>query len=433
MKELFKNTLIYSIARIVPGITGFILLPIYTNYLDPSEYGKVQSMQVLGMFLIILFSLATERSIFRLYYDYTSLLKKKQFLGNIFFLILVSATFCCSFIFVWQDYFSLIFKSIEFYPYYFYIIIYAFFTSFSFIPLNLFQVKGKALRFTVYSISGFLLTTSLILYFLLYNEEGASGILKGQLVASGIMLIFYLIEIFKNSIFKINKKIIKNILSFSIPFIPVLLSSWLINMSSRVFLDIYIENSKIALSEIGIYSFAFKIASIGAIIIASVYTAYNPIFYKEANSTEQIKAKKNLKKIKFFYAFFALLVSFSIALVSKELVMLFFSKDYYPAIFIIPLISLCFFFNQINGLYNLMLYQEKKTNKVMYNLIISSLQALGATAISAFSVLSVLGTLFVCHTLGKLNGHLAFLTLRPSKARLAACSLAVSLPACPCR
>jgi ammonia channel protein AmtB len=60
-------------------------------------------------------------------------------------------------------------------------------------------------------------------------------------------------------------------------------------------------------------------------------------------------------------------------------------------------------------------------------------QALGATAISAFSVLSVLGTLFVCHTLGKLNGHLAFLTLRPSKARLAACPLAVSLPACPCR
>lgn len=396
MKELFKNTLIYSIARIVPGITGFLLLPIYTNYLNPSEYGKVQSMQVLGAFLIIIFSLASERSIFRLYYDYDTEQKKKQFIGNVSMMVITTTVVIGSLIFLLKDYVKLIFNSIEFNPYYVFIILYSMFMSLTFIPLNLFQVKGKAFRFSIYSISGFLLSTGLILYFVIYELEGAIGILKGQFIAAGIMLVFYSIEIVKNSDFTFNKKIIKNILSFSIPIIPILLSSWLMNMSNRVFLDYFIDEDSLALFEIGIYSFAYKIASLSGIVMGSIYTAYNPIFYKEANNTNQIEAKNKLEEIKYFYALIALFICFSAAFVSRNLVKLFFTEEYASSSHLIPVISLCFFFTQIVGLYNLMLYQEKKTKSVMVNLIISSILTIGFNILLIpvyFSLGAAFGTL----------------------------------------
>lgn len=396
MKELFKNTIIYSIARIIPGITGFILLPIYTSYLDPSEYGKVQSMQVLGAFLIIIFSLASERSIFRLYYDYDTDKKKKEFLGNVAMMVLTTTIIFGSLIFLLKDYVQLIFSSIEFYPYYFYIIIYAMLTSLSFIPLNLFQVKGKSVKFSIYSISGFIISTLLILYFVVYKLDGAKGILKGQFIAAGIMLLFYGYEIIKNATFKFKVSIIKNILSFSIPFIPVLISTWLLNMSNRVFLDYFIKEDTLALFEIGIYSFAYKIASVGGLAIGAIFTAYNPIFYKEASSDNQVLAIKKLEQIKYFYALIALLFCFLIAFVSRNIIILFFAKEYASSIYLIPVISLCFFFTQIVGLYNLMVYQEKKTKSVMVNLIISSLVTIGFNLLLIpiyFSMGAAIGTL----------------------------------------
>lgn len=396
MKELVKNTAIYSLARIIPGITGFMLLPIYTEYLNPAEYGKVQSMQVLGFFLVVLFSLASERSIFRLYYDYDSQEKKKEFIGNVFILILFTTVIFGCLIFLLKDYVSLIFKSIDFYPYYFYIILFSILNSFSFIPLNLLQVKGKPVKFSVYSISSFLLSTLLILYFVIYKLEGAKGILKGQLFASMIMVVFYFYEIIKNATFKFKTSIVKNILSFSIPFIPVLLSTWLMNMSNRVFIDYFIKDSNLALSEIGIYSFAYKIASVSAIVTGAIFTAYNPIFYREASNKNQLQAKFKLKEIKYAYASIALLICFTLSFVSKNVVNLFFSKDYSSSIFLIPIISLSFLLSQIIGLYNLMVYQEKKTKSVMVNLVISSILTLILNLILIpvyFSVGAAIGTL----------------------------------------
>lgn len=373
MKEILKDTLIYSIARIIPGITGFILLPVYTNYLLPEEYGIVQSMQVLSLFLVIFFSLASEKSIFRLYYDYESEEEKKLFLGNVFIVIIFSILIFTSILFGFRNYTNLIFKSVPFFPYYVITIVYSVFISFSFIPLNLFQVKGLSIKFSIYSIVGFFLTTISILFFVVVRKEGALGILIGQLIASGIMFVCYIYEILRASVLRVNYEILKNIFRFCIPFIPVSLSVWFMNMSSRVFLDMFVVDKDLALFEVGIYSFAFKVASVGALLMGSVFTAYNPIFFREANRNDSTGAKLRLKEIKFFYAAFALLISFAMALFSKDLIKIFFSEKYYSAVFLVPILSFSFFVNQLTGLYNLMIYQEKRTTKMMFNLLTSSI------------------------------------------------------------
>ena len=80
---LLRDTSIYTFARIIPQFFSFILLPFYTLYLTTTDYGIVNSMQVLGVFLSLFFTLAIDRSVLRFYYDYDSIIEKKKYLGTI--------------------------------------------------------------------------------------------------------------------------------------------------------------------------------------------------------------------------------------------------------------------------------------------------------------------------------------------------------------
>ena len=93
MGHLLKNTIIYSLGRILPQAVNFILLPIYSEYLSPTQYGIIESMVVFSTILTVIFSFATERSMFRIYYDYKKEDDKKKFIGNTTILITISATF----------------------------------------------------------------------------------------------------------------------------------------------------------------------------------------------------------------------------------------------------------------------------------------------------------------------------------------------------
>tara|TARA_R110002049_G_scaffold2365_2_gene17257 strand:- start:14510 stop:15925 length:1416 start_codon:yes stop_codon:yes gene_type:complete len=360
MSKLIRNTGIYTIGRVLPQITGFILLPVYTEYLPPAEYGIVESMLVLGAVLSIFFSMATERSIFRLYYDFTSEEEKKIFVGNISVLMLMFSTLILVLIFFSRDFIAQIYSSIEFMPYYIYAIANAYFMAFAFIPQTLFQVEEKAINFFAITMGAFFIGLGFILYYVVFLEQGAEGLLKGKMIGNFIMLPIYIYIIVKKSSFQIKKSVIKNILLFSLPMVPTLLTAWILNMSNRIFIEHYFT-----LEEVGIFSLAFKISGVTTILFGALYTAYNPLFYRLANHKDKVYAKDRIKGLNQAIIIFALIICFVISFFSKELINIFLDEKYVSAAGVIPLIVFSLLILQISGLYNLMIYQSKKSTTIM--------------------------------------------------------------------
>ena len=357
----------YTIGNILPQAVGFLLLPIYSRYLTPADYGVVSSMQVLISIFGILFTLAIDKSVYRLYFDYKLEKDKKDFLGTITISLIIISIFSLSLLFVLKDVIGLIFKSIEFSPFYIYAILTALANVFILIPKIYLQINEKADKYFYLSTLQFLLTTGFVLWFVLGEKSGASGMLKGQLFGNLILLpfIFYIIYHIIN--FTYNFKMLKEILLYSLPVIPALLSSWILNLSDRVFIERYFD-----LNDVGIYSIGYKIAGLVLVVSGAFYQAYNPIFYKLAGSTNQEKAKKQLSKYNDIYIVALLLVVFFITLFSKEAIQLLLDKKYLDAYKIVPLIALSYLFYQAGGLLNFMMYQEKKTVQVMYMVICSA-------------------------------------------------------------
>lgn len=382
MSKIIKNTTLYTIGNIVPQAAGFFLLPIYTRFLTPADYGIVSSMQVLNTILAIIFTLAVERSVYRLYWDYKTEKEKKDYLGSIVVALGCIATIVLALLFLFKDFVGLIYKSIPFYPFYVYAILTAYFSVFGLVPKIYLQLQQKAGSFVILSIMQFVANTAFILWFIVGLKAGAEGMLKGQMIGSGIMLPVFLFIGFKIINFTVKPSILKESLKFSLPMIPTLLSAWVLNLSDRIFIERYFS-----LADVGIYSLGYKIAGLVLILSGAFNLAYNPVFYKLANSDDQLMARKKLFSYNNTYVMVILLMCFLISLFSKEVIVILLDARYIEAYKIVPIIALAYFISQAGGLMNLSIYQEKKTVAIMMIAIFGAVLNIGLN----FLLVPVLG------------------------------------------
>ena len=369
MSKILKNTLIYTIGNLITTLSSFILLPIYTKYLSVTEFGIVSSMQTLSAILIVIVSLALERSLFRVYYDYKSEPEKKNFLGTIFIGIIVIGAVGIALCYLFQSYLNLLFPTIPFYPFFSYTIINTLILSVINFSQTISQVKQNAKRFMVTSIMLVGFTALFNLFFVIRMHYGALGIVIGTLLAGCVVLFVSMYNIIKAIKFSFNNDMFKNALNFSLPMLPTLLSAWILNLSDRVFISHFYTQA-----DVGIYSLAYRITSLIIFASSALYMAYNPQFYQIANDElKTIPERKNtIYKYNKVITVAVGMIGLCLLAASDVGIKLFFKKQFLPAYNYMPVLIIAFVISQISGLYNLMLYQNKKTWLVTYSVFISA-------------------------------------------------------------
>lgn len=359
--SLIKNTSYYTLGGILPKIGAFIFLPIYLKYLSPTDYGIVSSLQVLNAVFIVLLTFSMPRALYRIYYDYTSKIEQRQLVGTVLISVLVLAIVLIAAIILMHEQVQKIYISIPFFPYYAYAIAAVFFQALHVIPTIFLQIKERAATFIKVGVSLFFVKSFIILVLIVKYGRGARGYLEAELIAAIIFLPIYYYIIHKDIVLVWKRQMFLNVLKFSLPIIPSILSAWTLNLSDRIFIERYFSAA-----EVGIYSLGYQIAGLVLIFSIAFKKAYDPYFYKIANTEERKKAEENLYKTNYVFVLILLLITFVLSLFAREGVMLFLSADYYDSIQIIPVISLAYLMSQNSALLNVMMYQNKQTGFVMY-------------------------------------------------------------------
>lgn len=372
MNKLVKNTSFYTIGNVLPKIGGFLLIPIYTKYMEPADYGIVYSLQVLVSLLTIAFTLSLPKAIYRLYHDYKTLDEKQTFISSIINTIFIISTSVFLLALLFNNVVTLIYTSIDFFPYFFYVLIFILFNSFETVPKTLLMVKEKAKLFVLLNLTQFLLKNGLIILFVAYARKGAEGYLLGQMLSAVILAPVFIFQIKEYIRFRWNATIIKTTLVFSLPMIPGNLSAWILNLSDRVFIERYFSTA-----EVGIYSLGYQIAGLVMIFSGAIKSAIDPHFYKISNENSYEVAKKKLSGEFNYLIIVVFLIGFFIALFSKEAIQLFVDTKYLEAYKIVPIISLAYLIGHFSGYFNLMIYQSKKSIVVMYLMLFSALLNIG--------------------------------------------------------
>lgn len=360
-KKLAKNTLLYSIGTLLPQVAAFLLLPIYLKFLSPSDYGILNSVQVISSILVIIYTLSIDKAIYRLYFDFKTEKLKKDFLGTIFIAVSVSVILVTLVLFMFPKILGSIYKSINFYPYISLAVIASSLATFIIIPRSVYFVQEKANKVVLISLSEFFLRNIFIFIFVVYLSKGVEGYLLGQIIGSAILTPFFLYITSKQINFTFVRSYAISSLKYCIPMLPTLVTAWSMSTIDRVFIERYF-----GINDVGIYSLGYKIAMLVTVITGAFYKAYNPYYFKLASTGLREEVLPQLKKTNTVYLVLVIIAGSMLAFFSKEIIYIFFDPVYLKTYKVIMIISLAFAISSFTGIFNLAIYQEKKTMFLMY-------------------------------------------------------------------
>jgi O-antigen/teichoic acid export membrane protein len=362
------------LASLLPTAVGFLMLPIYTRYLAPDDYGVVALVLSLQSFLPLIMTLQVHNSISRFYFDYHEEKEKlKVFISTILVVVIFLSTIVLAgLLFYINEILSFVFpKTVGYNEIFILGVIASFFGVFNSTFSNLIRVQQKAKLFMTVSLVLFVLSLGVNITQVIILERGAHGVVEAALISAVLSSIVYLYLVREFFIFKFDFSKIIDPLKFSIPLIPHSLSGLIFMYSDRIILEKYVT-----LSAIGLYMFADKIAMIFKMLEAEFNNSFIPYFNALSKQSKKRAIEETQKISLVFIYLFTMLIVF-VSLFSPEFVYILFDEKYYDTWIMIPLLSSSYVLHSLFRFSSSGLFYEKRTGKVAIITIVAGLVNIG--------------------------------------------------------
>ncbi|HEY0261666.1 MAG TPA: oligosaccharide flippase family protein [Chitinophagales bacterium] len=373
LKKLASQTAIYGLSSIVGRFLNYLLVPIYTRFFLPEEYGVVSEFYAYSGFLSVLLTFGMETGFFRFAKDerftkvYSTIL---QFLiaSSLFFVALI-AFFSTPL----AD--SLQYKGFEHYFIWFAIIIAC--DAIGALPFAKLRQEENAVRFAVVKLLeiGVNVGLNFVFIYLLQKSKteniswfnpslGVGYIFIANLVASAIKLLLLsdkLIAV-KNGF---DAAFIKTALRYSLPMVIIGFAGIINEMLDRMSMKFLLPGTiKENLAQLGIYAACYKVSIVMSLFIQAFRFAAEPFFFshaKEKNSRQLYADVMN-----WFMLFCSCI--FVLVTIYLDWFGLFVGANYREGLFIVPILLLA---NMFLGAYVNLSIWYKLSDKTALGALVS--------------------------------------------------------------
>lgn len=357
-KMLFSDTIAFTISSFASKILVFLLIPLYTSVLSTEQYGIADLITNTVNVIYPIMTLSIMEATLRFAFDEKS--NSTDVLSNSLFVIILA-----EFIIVILWPFSSVFgKTMHEYWIWFAII----FGGFNLQEVLAQYTKGIN-KTKVFALSGVIQTLVIItsnIVGLLIFKGGLSAYLL-SIVLGYYLSSVYLISAAKIKIekFTVNWKLLKEMLQFSIPTIPVLVAWW-INTSA----DKYIIIAFKGIAESGIYSVAYKIPSILAMVTSIFTSAWTISAIKSVGEEDNDEYQSNIYK---FFNVANILACSILILFSKVISSILFADTFFCAWHYVPILLVAYLFSGLSGFMASSFRAAKYTNGLFSSTVIGAL------------------------------------------------------------
>ncbi|WP_034377730.1 lipopolysaccharide biosynthesis protein, partial [Dehalobacter sp. UNSWDHB] len=332
--KVLANSFLYTFSTLLIRAINFILLPVYTLFLTPVDYGITNLISSFTNVATYVIAFSLYSAIIRFYADYKyDEVKLKRFYGTVIIFVAISgAIFVSSGFLLHTLLVSWLFEGVAFYPIVAISLITLTFTCFHSIHQYIMQGMQQGKKLTIVNLIVFAFQVGLNLLFIGVFKYGAVGVLIATLIINSGYFLYMLFDLNKNHLVTLclDKKLLKEALKYSVPLMPHNLSTSIAGFTSRVFI-----NNNGSLASVGLYSVASQFSVIIDTIQAAVNRAFSPWFYDIMNNGEN---KNEVISLSRFLLILYSLLYMGIGLFSQEVIILMTNEKYFMAWTAIPVL-----------------------------------------------------------------------------------------------
>ncbi len=277
LKRLARLSLAYGTADVLAQGINLLLLPLYTAYLSPADYGSLALLLLLSTFLKILFRLGLDSGFMRIHYDLKDAESRARFAGTtaLFASAVAGTGFALFWLFSPLVSFAL-FESRDMTLWVRLVAFDLFASSFAFVPLGLLRIEEKAALFSTYSIIRHA-TNTVLKVALVMMGMGVTGALISDAAASLVLSLCLLSELRSRATLAFDWPPLREALRFGLPKVPHGILAQTLNLFDRRILASYVPRA-----EVGIYAMGGNFASAMKFPLSAFEPAWQPFVFDNA-------------------------------------------------------------------------------------------------------------------------------------------------------
>jgi len=286
LRRLATTGAAYTAASILSKVIAVALLPLYTRYLTPADYGAAEVMFAAVVSASIVVRLGTIEALLRFYYRDDE--DPDRVVATSFAALFWVATAAALIVlpFAGQIAEALFPRSppslTRSLPDLVRISIGGLWvlTMFEYL-LTLFRLEERARAFFVTTILNVLVTIGLTVVLVVGQGEGARGLLLGSYASGGAFVLALIVVHWRRLSLRVDRPLLRRLMRFGLPTMPAELSLYLLNFVDRI---IIVRSA--GLAQAGLYSLAVKFAQAVNVLVRGFQLAWPPLAYSIRDDDE---------------------------------------------------------------------------------------------------------------------------------------------------
>jgi O-antigen/teichoic acid export membrane protein len=282
MRRLGKHSAIYGLGGLVQRLLALLLLPVYTRYLSPADYGTVATLVALTTVLAIVLRLGISNAFFRFYYDSAEPPYRRLVLRTSFWFTMGMATvgLVAGLALSWSLS-TLLFGSTADAE----VVAAAFvglWAQMNYEQLTaLFRAEERSTAFLAASLANIAITIVATLILVVGLDAGPLGVVVGSF--TGTLLVYVALLGYRREQLglQLDRGLLREMNRFGLPLVPSAVFLWVTNFSDRFFLLELADRA-----EVGLYSVGVAIASAIVLLLTAFRTAWPAFAYSIEDDRE---------------------------------------------------------------------------------------------------------------------------------------------------
>ena len=324
LKELVRHSAVYGLGSIVARVLAVLLLPLYTRYLSPSDYGLIETLVALSAVLTALVAQAMKSAFFRFYFDSADLERRLLVVRTAFWYVMAASTaVLIAGVALAQPISWLLFHTRDHDG----LVIAAFvglWAAMNYEQMtSLFRVEQRSGGYVVATLANVAITIGATVLLVVAFDKGPVGVLVGNF--TGTLAVYAALLVYSRRALglQFDRKLYRAMNRFGLPLVPSAVALWLTNFSDRFFLVKFADAH-----EVGLYSIGVRVASAIVLLLTAFRMAWPAFAYSIEDDRE---AQRTYSFVLTYVVYVCCWLALALGLLAPWILKLITTEPFYPA------------------------------------------------------------------------------------------------------
>lgn len=353
-KSFFHHALIYWLGRMAARSLTIVLLPIYTAYLSPADYGELSILGIIMDVVALTLSFQLPVAVYRFWAREETEQGRNRVLGSVMLVTLVIPSLFLLPIYVRAEYFASLVGIQSHANLLRLVLVECQLALIVAVAMTEMRVRDQSQRFSLWEISQVVGISLTSVVFVAWFGWGVWGMILGQSAIFLMMTLYLLPQFLQRVGLYFDQELVRKMFRFALPLVPSAVAMSAVHTADRFFVQ-----HLVGLEATGLYAIAYKFGTLVSILVTGpFFLIWEP---KRFTIAKEEKAGEKYGQIFTYLLVLTSFVALALTGLSKEIVQLLTAKEYWSAYSLVPLVAWSYVFFGLSSVVSVGLFVHKKT------------------------------------------------------------------------